>query len=74
MTDWFDIFMKILTCFALFTAGYRIGWQRGYENLRKKIESPVKDLLKTMSEALDKSEAKRKADEANNKSEGSNLS
>lgn len=74
MIDWFDIFMKVITCFALFSAGYQIGWQKGYESLRKRIESPVNDLIKAMSEALVKSEAKGKTDETHNKSEGSDLS
>ena len=37
MTDWFDIFMKALTIFAIFAAGYRIGYSMGFEKCRALI-------------------------------------
>ena len=37
MTNWFDIFMKVITCIALFLAGYRIGWSMGFEKCRSLI-------------------------------------
>ena len=48
MTDWFDIFMRIITCIALFLAGYNIGWSRGYEKCRKYVQDAINDIKKTL--------------------------
>jgi len=51
MTDWFDIFMRIITCIALFMAGYNIGWSRGFEKCRSMVEDAVDDIRKTLNMA-----------------------
>lgn len=48
MTNWFDIFMRVITCIALFMAGYNIGWSRGYEKCRKHVQIAIKDIMKTL--------------------------
>ena len=37
MTNWFDVFMRVLTIIAIFAAGYNIGWSRGFEKCRSLI-------------------------------------
>lgn len=51
MTDWFDIFMKVITCIALFLAGYNIGWSRGFEKCRSMVEDAIADIKKTLDAA-----------------------
>lgn len=48
MIDWFDIFMRIITCIALFMAGYNIGWSRGFEKCRKCVQVAINDIKKTL--------------------------
>ncbi len=51
MTDWFDIFMGVITFIALFLAGYNIGWSRGYEKCRSMVEVAIADIKKTLDAA-----------------------
>lgn len=54
MTDWFDIFMRVITCIALFMAGYNIGWSRGFEKCREYVQIAIKDITKTLDTKEDK--------------------
>lgn len=48
MIDWFDIFMKVITCAALFFAGYNIGYSRGFDTCKKAVHSAFEELGQTM--------------------------
>lgn len=62
MTNWFDIFMGILTCIALFMAGYNIGYSRGYEKCRKHVRIAIKDIMKTLNIEEDKNGSRETKD------------
>ena len=51
MINWFDFLMMFLACFALFCAGYRIGWSRGFEECRSMVEGELDKIKKTLDAA-----------------------
>lgn len=67
MTDWFDICFKLITCLAIFFAGYNIGWSRGFDKCKKAVNDALDRTINTLK-------LQEKINEKRNKSEGSNLS
>ena len=66
MTNWFDIIFKIVTCLAIFFAGYDIGWSRGFERCKKAVNGVLDETIKILK-------LQEKVNEIHNKSEGSDL-
>ena len=48
MTNWFDVFMRVLTIIAIFAAGYNIGWSRGFDRCKRAVNNALDKCIEMM--------------------------